>query len=571
MARRRRRKWILAVILFAIVGAILVARRSAPRVDPGSYLDVDLQGSFAEGAPSGIVGRLLEERKAFVDLLDNLAKARRDSRIAGVIVRIGHLDVGWSRAREIRDALAAVQASGKQVVAHVDSELFGANKEYYVASAAERIALTPASVFTLNGLSAHYYFLGGLWQHLGVTMEVEQIREYKTFGDMLGRRAMSPAHREMANSILDDINAELTAAIAEDRGLSSNEVSDVIDACPSSPGEFVESGLADEVVFFDELRRELGGGSPVPVVRESEYQRVSARSLGMHRGPKIAVVNIAGTIVGGAGGKRSVLGMTVGSRVLSEALDDAADDEELRAIVVRIDSPGGSARAADEIWHAMRRAASKKPVVASLGDLAASGGYYIAAGADRIVAEPGTLTGSIGVVLFKPNVSALLERLDIGTAALQRGRYARLMDIDKPFDDDERALLRSQMNGIYHRFLDRVAQSRNKTAEEIDRLGGGRVWTGRQALSAGLIDALGGLGDAVRLAASEAGIADTESASIRYLPGRASWIQRLLNLRSGIMLEQLPPRLRTFGDLIFGYATLPPGIAALPPAIVSVE
>ncbi|RMD83896.1 MAG: signal peptide peptidase SppA [Candidatus Dadabacteria bacterium] len=224
--------------------------------------------------------------------------------------------------------------------------------------------------------------------------------------------------------------------------------------------------------------------------------------------------------------------MTVGSRALAEAIEEAADDEEVRGIVVRIDSPGGSARAADEVWHAMRRAAVKKPVVASLGDVAASGGYYLACGADRIVAEPATLTGSIGVVLFKPNVAGLLERLGVSTEAIARGRYARIMDITKSFDDAERALVRSQINAVYRRFLDRVAQGRRMTVEEVDRLGGGRVWTGRQALENGLVDEAGGLKAAIRRAATAAGIADPDRVELVYFPKAGGLLEQLLDVRT---------------------------------------
>ena len=573
MAKKRRKKWWIGLVLLILIGtAVVWSRRSVPKVHPGSFVVVDLAGSFAEGPPKGLVGRLLEERDMFVELLDDIEAADRDDRIAGVLLRVGPLGMGWARARELRDALVNLRHDGKQVVAFIDTELLGGNKEYFVASAADRIVLSPAATFMLNGLSAHFYFLGGMWERLDVEMEVEQIREYKTFGDMLSRRGMSPAHREMADSILDDLEGRLESTVAEARGISRADVTSIIDACPSEPEEFVEAGLADGVAFYDELLQQLGGDKAVPVIEQRDYHRAAARRFARRGNDKVAIVEVVGTLVGGKGGKRSILGMTVGSRTIAEAVEQAMDDDDIRAIVVRIDSPGGSARAADEIWRTLRRAASKKPVVASLGDVAASGGYYVAVGADSIVAEPGTLTGSIGVVLFKPNISGLLDRLGITAAALGRGRYSRLMDITKPFDTEERELIRGQMDGVYQRFLDRVAQGRGKTVEEVDRLGGGRVWTGAQALSNGLVDEIGGLRAAVRRAATEAGIEDPSRVSLVYLPEAGGLLQQVLDLRGSGGVHLTPaPRLDLPENLLGAYLELQRGVLALPPAVITVE
>ncbi|RMF21049.1 MAG: signal peptide peptidase SppA [Deltaproteobacteria bacterium] len=569
MARKRRKWWIVLALLILVAAVAVWSRRSVPKVEPGSFVVVDLAGSFPEGPPKGRVARLLEDRNMFVELLDDLDAAARDERVAGVLLRVGPIGMGWARARELRDALAGLRDGGKRVVAYIDTELLGGNKEYFVASAAQRIVLSPAATFMLNGLSAHFYFLGDLWTHLDIEMEVEQIREYKTFGDMLARSEMTPAHREMANSLLDDLEERLEATVAQARGMSKSDVAAVIESCPSEPDEFVEAGLADGVAFYDELLEQLGGGTAVPVIERRDYHRAASRRLSRRGGAQVAVVEIVGTLVGGKGGKRSILGMTVGSRTIAEAIEQATDDDSIRAIVVRIDSPGGSARAADEIWRALRQAASKKPVVASLGDVAASGGYYVAAGADVIVAEPGTLTGSIGVVLFKPNVSGLLERLGIHTETVARGRYSRIMDVTKSFDDAERALVRDQMEGVYQRFLDRVAQGRGKTVEEVDRLGGGRVWTGAQAVANGLVDEAGGLRDAIRRAATEAGIEDPSRVRVVYLPKAGGILEQLLDLRTGNV--EVASLLGLPAEAVRSILEPPQGLLAVLPATISID
>ena len=518
MAKSRKRRWIVLLLVIAVAVAAIVARRGGPDIKAGSYVVVDIDGTFAEGPPDGLFARVFEERKVLITLLGNLAKAARDERVTGVVARIGTLQSGWAQVREIRDALASVKGRGKRVIAFLDGNVPGANKEYYVASVADRIYLAPGGAPMLNGLSASFIFLGGLWEKAEVGMTVEQIREYKTFGDTVSRRRMSKAHREMANWILDGINSEFVETLAAARGMTPEQIQTIIDTAPSTPDSFVEAGLADGVLFLDQLDDELGGERPTELVKESTYSKVDGEALGLGGGPKIAVVYAVGTIVPGKGGGRSVFGVTVGSETLARAFDDAADDPDIRAIVFRVDSPGGSASASDQVWRSARVARERKPVVASLGDTAASGGYYMAVGADRILAEPSSLTGSIGVVLVKPDVSELLGSIGITTEALTRGRYARILDLTKDLDDQERTLLRAQMDTTYRLFVDRVAQARGMTAEEVDSVGGGRVWTGRQALERGLIDDLGGFQEALRAAATAAEIEDPDRVEIVFYP-----------------------------------------------------
>lgn len=566
MARRRRGKWILLGLLLVGI-AVALSRSSEPDVKDGSYLVVRIEGNYAEGQPKSPITKLFDDRKVLVELLDTLRKAHSDTRITGVVARIGPLETGWAQTREIRDTLAGLRVAGKKVVTFMSSEIIGGNKEYYLASVGDQVLLPPASAPMLNGLSAHYYFLGAMWEKLHVAMEVEQIREYKTFGDLLKRRSMSPAHREMADSILDDINDEFLTTIAEARGLSVEETRQIVDSCPSSAGDFVEAGLADDVLFFDELSTRIESDRVVDFIKADEYSSVSARSLGIGGGPRIAVIHAVGTIVPGKGGRSGVFGGTVGSRPLVEAFRKAAADDSIRAIVLRVDSPGGSAMAADNVWRATRIAREKKPVVTSFGNVAASGGYYMAAGTDHIVAEPNTLTGSIGVVLFKPNIAGLLGWLGIGSESLSRGRYARIMDTSKGLDRTEAALLRVQMDGVYKRFLDRVAEGRSMTVEEVDGVGGGRVWTGHQALETGLIDEIGGLEQAVRAAAVEAEIENPATVELVYLPESKGLLEQLTNLQSRGMVAHVPAVLEDPLDTLMPYLSLEAGIHVITDAV----
>jgi protease IV len=567
-----KRKWLL---LFLVVLALFVVNRiwsRGPVIQPGSFLLVELEGEYTEGPPQPLLERLFEEHKSFFELMGSLRKAVADQRVAGVIVRVGPIDAGWAQARDIRDALKAVRDGGKRVIAFIDNEGAAANLGYYIASVANSVYLPPGAATMLNGLSAHFLFLGGLWEKMDVAMEVQQIREYKTFGDMVSRREMSPAHREMANWLLDDLNDEFVNAIAEGRRIAVPEVLSTIDTCPAAATEYVEAGLADRVAFFDEMLTEVGGGTRAHVVREEEYHRVPAEPLGLSGGGKIALIHAVGNIVGGDDPRRGVMGGAVGSRSLARAFRQAAEDPSIKAVVFRIDSPGGSASASDQVWHAARATREKKPVIASLGNVAASGGYYMAAGADKIVAEPGTLTGSIGVVLLKPNVSGLLARFGIGSDALGRGRYSRVLDLTKPLDKAELALVKTQMEGVYRRFLDRVAEGRKMTVEEVDAIGGGRVWTGRQAKQRGLVDEIGGLQVAIRLAAEQGGIENPDRATVVHLPKPQNTIARLLASYRVDAAAAMPDVISdTLAPVLDVYSNLEPGVQTLTGNIVEIR
>jgi protease-4 len=532
---------------------------------------VELKGDYAERRPSGLVSRLLDERPSLVDVLDNLEKARHDERVRGVIVRVGTLSTGWGQAQEIRSALARLNGAGKQVVAFVEGNVFGGNQEYYLASVADRVFVPPSSSPLMNGLSAHYLFLGGVWEKADIAVEVEQIREYKTFGDMLSRKSMSAAHREMANSLLDDVNQQFVEAIAAGRSLRPDQVNALIDACPATAEKFVEAGLADGIMFFDEILEDLGGGEAVHVISEDEYAGVKKSDLGLGGGGRIAVIHASGVIVPGDEDGRGPLGSEIGSRIITDAFKHAVADERVKAIVFRIDSPGGSPDASDEVWKQVQLSRASKPVVVSMGNVAASGGYYMAAGADRIVTNPATFTGSIGVVLFKPDVSGLLERLGVGSEGLSRGRYSRIMDITKGLDADELSLIRNQMGRVYDLFLERVATGRHMTTDDVDRVGAGRVWTGQQAIERGLADELGGLREAVAAAAKAASIDDVDSVDVVYYPPPKGIAEQLLSLAKVQARAVIPGAVRESLGGLAGYLDLVPGIYTLLPAPLAVR
>jgi protease-4 len=303
--------------------------------------------------------------------------------------------VGWGKAQEIRAAFEQVRHSGRRVIAYLEIEKYGSNVEYYVASAAEEIHLAPATRSPFAGLAAEYLFFGGLFEKLGVEVEYERIGRYKSAVESLAERSMSEPSREMANSLLDSIETQFVSAIAQGRGLTPTRVRAIIDEAPATADELVTSGLVDGVSYFDELVESLG---EPPLVEDSDWARVDAETLGFSPEATLALVYGSGPVVTGEGNTDRSGDPVLASRTVAEALGDAADDPEIDGIVFRVDSPGGSALASDLVWHAVDHAQeSGKPVIVSFSDVAASGGYYVASGADVIVADPATLTGSWAV------------------------------------------------------------------------------------------------------------------------------------------------------------------------------
>jgi protease-4 len=563
-------KWLFFLVAIVTVAITVSSLFSTPTIEPGTYLSVDVSGEYHVAPPGNVLDQLVEDRRVLASLIDALDQAQTDDRIEGAIIKIHSIGMGWGRVREIRDAVARLRDSGKRVVAYIDSSTMGANKEYYLASVADDIFVPPAGAPMLTGLSSRYIFLGGMWNHANLEMQVEQIREFKSFGDQVGGLGMTEALREQANSLLDDINSEFLETISVARGLTVSEVQAIVDSCPATASDFVEAGLADDQLFIDQILVDLGDGERVDTVSLSEYNRQGVSELLGNEQPKIAIIYADGAIVSGKGGRRGLGGASIGSSSLVKAFRLAAEDDEIEAIVFRLNSPGGSPLGSDHVWRAIRIASEKKPVVASFADVAASGGYYMAAGADLIVAEPTTITGSIGVVLIRPNISNLLARFDIATESIGRGRYSTIADTAKPMTEEELSLVREQMESTYQLFLDRVSVGRQMTVEEVDALGGGRVWTGKQALEHGLIDELGGLDVAIRLAATEAGIADPDNISKIYLPERRPLLQELLSPLSR-SAAYLPSGFEEFLDSVATYAPLESGVYALSSAIFQIR
>jgi len=527
---RWRRRVIILLILLVVAGfATRAWRQRGGSVDSDSWVLLDLQGSYAEDGADDTLARLFgEATPSLLDLLLTIRDAGEDPRVAGLVVRVRPLAVGWAKAQEIRDALISYRASGKPLHAYLELELGGGSMEYYVASAAGHIHVPPGAAAPVTGLLAQYVFLGGVWEKLDIQMQVLKIREYKTFGDMLSEKKMTPWHREMADALLDSLYGQLVDGIAMQRHLTPAVVRALIDQGPAMPAELIRAGLVDDAQFLEQLRVALVGADG-EWLKGEDYagaRRPLPNAPSVRR--KMAVIYGVGAVVSGESSSNPTGGeSTMGADTLTAAFVEASKDDDVEAIVFRVDSPGGSALAADLIWQAADAARALKPVVVSMSDVAASGGYYVAAPGTKILASPGTLTGSIGVVLAKPNVRGLLAKLGINTVEMQRGDLASMLSVNENFTPKQLARVTATMDYIYDLFVQRVAAGRSLDKAQVNEVGRGRVWTGAQAVEHGLVDELGGFLTAINAAKTAAGIPLEEKVGLVFYPKHKSLVQRL--------------------------------------------
>jgi protease-4 len=536
-------------------------------VQEGSILVVDLEGPYVEAVEPSLLSRVVgDRRRNLVSLLSELRKAERDDRLAAVILRIRGLEIGWGKAQEIRDAISSLSAAGRRTVAYLELASFGASLDYFVASAADEVQLAPGTRAPLIGLAAEYLFLGGLWEKFGIDLEVERIGKYKTFADTLAGEKMSDAHREMATSLLDSLYEVLVGGIAQGRGLTREFVRDAIDHAPVTPEEMVKLGLADGVHFFDQVIDDLGAGA---VIEAEEYAAVDAADVGFDPVAQFALVYGSGAVVMGEGTTSPTGGPILAAETVSDALADAAADPSISAIIFRIDSPGGSALASDVVWQATQRAQrSGTPVVVSFSDVAASGGYYVAAGADAIVASPGSITGSIGVVVVRPVLRGLLDKLGIGVESMTRGAHADLLIGSRPLSPGSREWLRTEVESVYDLFVARVAAGRRLSPERVNEIGRGRVYTGAEAVKLGLIDGLGGLREAVLRAKAVVGIEPEDDVALVPFPAQRSLSDQLSDAMRRMSVVASPPLPRIVRRIEEILLALPVGAPALVPPVV---
>jgi protease-4 len=531
----RKTRVVIVAAAISLVLLWLLVRSGGPSIEDGSILVLPIEGHYVEAQDPSLLARLLTDTgMSFAALLSEMKKAERDDRLSRVVLRIRTLAIGWGQAQELRGAIRRLREAGRRPIAYLEVAGFGANIEYYVASAADEVQIAPASFGGVVGLAGEYFFLGQMWKKFGIEFDVARAGRYKSAVETLTGDEMSDAYREVANSLLDSINHQFISGIAESRGLTSATVRAVIDRAPMTPREMLRHGLVDEIAFFDELLASFDGST----VEASDYAQIDPASLGFDPVAQVALVYGSGNVVVGNGRASSRGSPVMASDTVADALEAAADDPEIDAIIFRIDSPGGSVLAADIIWRALEVAKqSEKPLIASFSNVAASGGYYVAAGADAILAPPGSVTGSIGVFALRPVLKGLLDKLDVNVERMTRGAHADLLMASQPLSPESAAIMDREIEAIYRLFIERVAAGRKLDLQKVDAVAQGRVWTGEQALERGLIDELGGLSEAVLRAKQALDLdADADVALIPY-PEAGTLFQQLSDTLRRVSLE----------------------------------
>ncbi len=509
-----------------VVTALLVGRE--PRIERNSTLVLRVSGDLQEMEPGGVIGQFFEGQPTVRSLVDALRKAKVDDRITSVVIRPTGTAALWGKVEEVRDAILDFKTSRKPIIAYME---FGGEQEYFLATACDKVFLMPASSLDLTGLASYELFLRGMLDKVGAYPDALHVGDYKTASNIYTEHTYTPAHREMATSLNTDLYEQLVRGLADGRHKSEAEVRTLIDHGPFLPEDALRAGLVDDVAYEDELddKVQLTTSGEVHFLEQSEYRNISTTSLGLDRGQRIAVIYAVGLISSGQSSYDSPQGQVTGSDTLIDYLRKARADRSIKAIVLRIDSPGGSAIASDVIWREVMLTRNIKPVIASMSDVAASGGYYIAMSAHAIVAQPATLTGSIGVVMVKFAIDGTLKKLGLNMEHVQQGRYADLYSPVRPFTPEEKAKVEEQMQATYDGFVEKAAAGRNTTPEKIDAIGQGRVWTGRQAKALGLVDELGGLDRAVAIAKERAKIPQGAGVELVVYPGRKSFYELVAN------------------------------------------
>jgi protease IV len=615
---RRGRALVLVLVLFllvVLVGSVVaifsMLGGSGPSVTEGSVLVVDIGGPLpeqpmAEQPMPGLGRRYL----SVMEIDSSLRKAAVDERVERVLIRPYGMSAGFGKVQELRTIIETfkVDSEGKPVTCWMET---AGNREYYLATACDEIWMAPEGFMLVNGLHLGVTFYKGTLDKLGVEAEFARAGRYKSAVEPLTSEHMSPAFREMMESLADSIYDDLVTAIADSRGLTEAEVRAIIDDPPLTSAGAARVGLIDGLLYEDQLDDLLAGRDvePIaldlpagagllatgddddsarldplrPMVRDvpvelppedpteaaaqaehdaaldkadeltgddddepdverismSDYRLVSPASLGLGKGPKVAVLFCEGQITSGESNPGGALGgQSMGSDTIAGALRKIREDDSIEALVLRIDSPGGSGLASDVIWREVQLVNDKMPVVVSMGDYAASGGYYIAMGADAIVAQPGTLTGSIGVFGGKYNLGGLYEKIGLTTDSVKRGEMSDLFAADRSLGEDGHAKLSEFIDEFYGDFITKAAEGRDTTPEEVHRVAQGRVWTGAQAHAVGLVDELGSFRTALQLAKEKAGI-DGEARLVIYPRQPTFWEMLLEGSGPGLLAPAL--------------------------------
>lgn len=509
---------VLIAVALAILGAL-----AKPSVPKAVLLEVDLEQPVVELKPDDpFAALLLDDTLALRDILEGIEQAQGDDRVKVLVARLGAAPMGMATAQELRDAISAFRASGKQAIAYAETfgEFGPGNTAYYLATAFDRIYLQPSGDVALTGVILESPFLAGTFEKLGLVPRMDHRYEYKNAMNAYTEKSFTAPHEEAMQAISNSWYQQMVEAIALGRGKSSLDVQGLIDRGPFVGAEALEYGLVDELVYRDEVydRAEAAAGTETTRQSLGKYLELAGRPH--TKGDTIALIYGVGGVQRGDSEVDPLSGgFTMGSNTVAKALRDAVDDDNVKAILFRVNSPGGSYVASDTIWHETIRAkAAGKPIVVSMGDVAGSGGYFVAMAADKIVAQPGTITGSIGVLAGKFLSQGMWDKLGISWDEVHNGAAATMWTGLSDYDEHQWARFQKALDRIYDDFTSKVAEGRGMSREEVHEVARGRIWSGTDAKRVGLIDEVGGMDVALRLAREAAGIAADAPIELKQFP-----------------------------------------------------
>jgi len=509
------------LLVFAVMGSLILmstflSTDTAVHVKDGSWLVVDVYGDIAPyDAPESLSSSIFGKDQTLTRILDNLEKAAADKRVDGVVMKVsGSNSLGMASLGELRDAIANLRKSGKEVIAYSDNLDRNA---LYLASACDSIFMPEVADVAFTGFAAVDMFASGTLDKLDVHQNLHKIKDYKTAAEMFQRADMSPESKEMANWLIDDFwNIEL-GAIARDRSLPVDSLAACMEQALFTAPQARDAGLIDDVVYWDELERRLGGDD-FESVSADKYDDVTRSEVGLKGKRHIAVVHAYGMIGGRKSRTDPSLGVLIGHETVIKSLRAAADDKDVSAIIFRVDSRGGESLASELIAREVGRIAKEKPVIVSMGDVAASGGYALSYRATKIVADSLTITGSIGSIFGKMNIGGLWNKGGITFDYVTRGANALLFSDITDFDEAQWKRVESYHNTSFDRWLRDISAARDIPIDQLRPLTDGRVWTGRQAVANHLIDDTGGYERAIAVAKEEAGIEADENVTFDHYP-----------------------------------------------------
>lgn len=541
-------KYTFLLALLVLVSPVFAEERTAEETVPPvkKYVAFTLDGTYTDTKTVGTFGT--SSTKTLRGLFKKLDTLKTDDEIAGIIFKIDNVSVGWATLQEIRNKLHEFRETQKETIGYMES---GGNAEYLLAAAMERVVLMPTGSLNLTGLRAEVLFYKGLLEKLDIQADMLAMGKYKSGVEPYMRDGMSDAFRESMTALLDDLYAQLLAHIAENRdGITAEGVSDLVNRGPFTAEEAQQEQLVDALQYYDELLDTLKTASPdedVQIVKPDYERKRKVPDMNSFAGlmqlfsmlnpprqartdtaeNQIALIYANGPILPNIESFFASMPV-ITPETLKEAFEKARTDDSIQAVVLRIDSPGGSALASDLIWREVMLTQREKPVVVSMGDIAASGGYYIAMAAGTIVAHPSTLTGSIGVFGGKLNMKGFYNKIGLTKEIIAHGQNATLYSDYGGFTPTERERVEKMMKTIYKDFVSKAAAGRNKSFDEIDEIAQGRVWTGKQAKTLGLVDELGGLETALSIAKAEAGFTDDDEVNLIVLPEQKPFFEQLM-------------------------------------------